>query len=151
MLKIEVIGNIGFDATIKQINNRDVLSFSIAHSERRNGEETTQWVNCLYYTGNPERLQPYLTKGKNVHVRGNMSASTYTTRDGVVKVDISCYVSEFDFCGNRGESQSTGTTTQSAPVAQPAQPAPVQQPAAPVATQSSMFMPNGDPNDDLPF
>lgn len=49
MLKIEAIGNIGNDASIKSMNNRDALSFSIAHSERRNGAETTTWVECIYF------------------------------------------------------------------------------------------------------
>lgn len=156
MLKIEAIGNIGNDASIKSMNNRDALSFSIAHSERRNGTETTTWVECIYFCANPERLQPYLTKGKNIHVRGNMSVSTWVDRSNATRVSVTCYVSELDFCGNRGESQSTGMNN-AAPSSASANTgrviAHVQQPAAPHTppppTSADMFNQSGD--DDLPF
>ena len=156
MLKIEAIGNIGNDASIKSMNNRDALSFSIAHSERRNGAETTTWVECIYFCANPERLQPYLTKGKNIHVRGNMNVSTWVDRSNATRVSVTCYVSELDFCGNRGESQSTGMNN-AAPSSASANTgrviAHVQQPAAPHTppppTSADMFNQSGD--DDLPF
>jgi single-strand DNA-binding protein len=141
MLKIEAIGNIGSDATIKQINGRDALSFAIAHSERRNGEESTIWVDCLYFTNNPDRLQPYLTKGKSIHVRGNMSVSTYTTRDGMVRINISCYVSELDFCGNNPSASQQQENTRTA--ASPTPPSPTYYPPQ---TQDA-----AQGSDDLPF
>lgn len=154
MLKIEAIGNLGYDAEIKNINGRDVLSYSIAHSEKKsNGESTTTWVECLHYTNNPERLKPYLVKGKSIHVRGNMNASTWVDRQGATRISITCYVSEFDFCGGaKQDNQSTGATpANNAPVAPsaPMYAAPTQTPPPP--TSRDMFMPNGDPNNDLPF
>lgn len=160
MLKIEAIGNLGFDSEIKQIGGRNALSFSIAHSERdRDGHETTQWIECLYFSNNPEKLQPHLTKGKSVHVRGNMRASTWVDRQGGTRISITCFVGEFDFCGGKANdnNQSAGTTapTPAQPAYNPA-PAPAYnpEPARPVApppTTADMFMTTDDPKDDLPF
>jgi len=33
-LKLEIIGNLGADATVKDVNNSKAISFSVAHSEK---------------------------------------------------------------------------------------------------------------------
>ena len=54
MLQIEVIGNIGADAEIKEFGGKKYVSFNVAHSERRkdaNGTtvESTTWVPVLSF------------------------------------------------------------------------------------------------------
>ena len=49
MLQIEVIGNIGADAEIKEFGGKKYVSFNVAHSERRKDAsgttvESTTWV-----------------------------------------------------------------------------------------------------------
>ena len=53
MLQIEVIGNIGNDAEIKEFSGKKYVSFNVAHSEKHkdaNGVnvETTTWV-CRFF------------------------------------------------------------------------------------------------------
>lgn len=52
MITLEIIGNIGADATIKDINGQKYISFSVANTDTyttNTGErkETTTWVSCL--------------------------------------------------------------------------------------------------------
>lgn len=146
MLKIEAIGNLGYDAEIKNINGRDVLAYSIAHSEKRaNGESVTTWVECLHYTNNPERLKPYLVKGKTVHVRGNLNASSWVDRQGVTRTSVTCYVGEFDFCGGARQDnhQSTG-----AAYANNGYPRPTETPSS---ASCDISHPDDNEKDDLPF
>ena len=77
MLQIEVIGNIGTDAEIKEFSGKKYVAFNVAHSERRkdaNGTtiESTTWVSVLWY-GDGGGLTAYLKKGCKVFVRGRMS------------------------------------------------------------------------------
>lgn len=66
MITLEIIGNIGADATIKDINGQKYISFSVANTDTyttNTGErkETTTWVSCL----KKENLQ-YLNTSKKV-------------------------------------------------------------------------------------
>ena len=45
MLQLEVIGNLGNDAEIKEFGGNKYVSMNVAHSEKRkDGGETTVWV-----------------------------------------------------------------------------------------------------------
>ena len=70
MLQIEVIGNIGADAEIKEFGGKKYVSFNVAHSERRkdaNGTtvETTWKIRGFNapFARVPVRAQPGLALG----------------------------------------------------------------------------------------
>ena len=85
MLQIEVIGNLGNDAEIKDFSGKKYVSFNVAHSERKkdtNGvvNETTTWVSVLWY-GEGGSLTPYLKKGCKIFVRGRLVPKAYLDRN----------------------------------------------------------------------
>lgn len=139
MLQIEVIGNIGMDAEIKEFSGKRYVSFNVAHSERRkdaNGTtvESTTWVSVLWY-GDGGGLTPYLKKGCKVFIRGRMSLKQYQDKNGHWQVAVNCNATEVQLCGIKGDdnAQQQAATSQRQQAQQPQQP------------QSS----GGD--DDLPF
>lgn len=103
MLKIEVIGNIGNDAEIKNINGNECVSFNVASSEKRNGTEYTTWVSVLM-NGNGGNLTQYLKKGAKVFVRGNLSVKPYQGNNGQWNVGINVSASEVQLCGLKSEN-----------------------------------------------
>lgn len=103
MLKIEVIGNIGNDAEIKNINGNECVSFNVASSEKRNGTEYTTWVSVLM-NGNGGNLTQYLKKGAKVFVRGNLSVKQYQGNNGQWNVGINVSASEVQLCGLKSEN-----------------------------------------------
>ncbi len=66
MIKLQIIGNLGKDATTNTVNGKNVINFSVAHTEKftSNGEkkEKTTWVECAYWT-DKTAISPYLKKG----------------------------------------------------------------------------------------
>ena len=109
MLQIEVIGNLGSDAEIKEINGKKYVSFSVADSYRGtdsqgNRVERTNWVSVLWY-GDGGRMFSYLKKGTQVFVRGRMSIREWTDRAGTKQYTINANASEVTLCGGRVESQ----------------------------------------------
>ena len=65
MIKLQVIGNLGKDCIVKEVNGKTVINFSVAHSERYkdaqgNQKERTTWVECAYWTDKTAVAQ-YLT------------------------------------------------------------------------------------------
>ncbi|GFI01093.1 single-stranded DNA-binding protein [Bacteroidaceae bacterium] len=124
MLQLEVIGNIGSDAEIKEFSGKKYVSFNIAHSERRkdaNGTsvESTTWVSVLWY-GDGGGLTQYLKRGCKVFVRGRLSVKTYQDRNGNIQVAVNVNASEVNLCGLKGE-QSTASSSPAQQAADPAQ------------------------------
>lgn len=126
MLKAEIIGNLGHDATTRQINGKDYVCFDVAHGERQNGEKRT------------------------VFVRGDFSAKLYTNRDGNVNISQSIMAREVQMCSfaereqtqaHNGYKQAPQAQYQQFPTLAPQQAVP----AAPAVNQDD------DPDDDLPF
>lgn len=110
MLQIEVIGNIGNEAEIKEFGGKKYVAFNVAHSERRkdaNGTtvESTTWVSVLWY-GDGGGLTTYLRKGCKVFVRGRMSLRQYQDNNGHWQVAVNCNASEVQLCGIKGEGSA---------------------------------------------
>ena len=141
MLVVEIIGNLGADATIKDFGSQKFISFSVAHTEsftdgQGQKRERTTWVSCLKH--GESAVINYLKKGTRVFVRGDLSAKVYNDTSGTPQVGVSCRVRELQLLGgNRTVEQ---------------QPENREQGQAPAATQpetgNNLF---NDGNDDLPF
>ena len=97
MLKAEIIGNLGHDATTRQINGKDYVCFDVAHGEKVNGERRTVWISVLW-SGNGGNLLQYLRKGATVFVRGDLSAKLYTDRAGQTNISMSVMAREIQMC-----------------------------------------------------
>ena len=117
MLQIEVIGNIGNDAEIKEFSGKKYVSFNVAHSEKHNDAngvnvETTTWVSVLWY-GDGGSLTQYLKRGCKIFVRGRLVPKAYTDKNGTPQVGLNMYANEVNLCGmksNENAGSATGTT-----------------------------------------
>jgi hypothetical protein len=66
MIKLLVIGNLGKDAIVNNVNGKNVINFSVAHTEKYkdaqgNPKDRTVWVECAYWT-DKTAIAPYLKK-----------------------------------------------------------------------------------------
>lgn len=148
MLQVEIIGNLGQDAEVKEFNGQKYIAFSVAHTEsftdqRGQKQKRTTWVSCLRY--GESGVISYLKKGTSVFVRGDLSAKAYNAA-GTTQVGINCRVRELQLLsGNKREQEAEQSS--SAPV-------PAQASAAPSYTpQASHYVqqPGNFGDDDLPF
>src|SRR5882757_8728977 len=108
MIKLQIIGNLGKDCIVKEINGKDVINFSVAHSERfkdaqGNQKEKTTWVECAYWTDKTAVAQ-YLTKGRTVFAEGAPEADAYTNKDGQAAATLRMRVQTVQLLGG-GEAQ----------------------------------------------
>ncbi len=142
MLVVEIIGNLGADATVKEFSGQKFIAFNVAHTEsytdaQGTKRERTTWVSCLKY--GESGVLNYLKKGTRVFVRGELSAKAYEA-GGAMQVGINCKVRELQLLG--GSSRAEQTDTQQ-PAAGPA-------PANYPAPDNTPFPPSEE-TDDLPF
>jgi single-strand DNA-binding protein len=114
MIKLQVIGNLGKDCIVKEINGKSVINFSVAHSERfkdaqGNQKERTTWVECAYWTDRTAVAQ-YLTKGRTVFAEGAPEADAYTNKEGQVAATLRMRVQTVQLLGgNSGDNTGANT------------------------------------------
>lgn len=78
MQVITLIGNLGQDAEIKEVNNNKFATFSVGCTIRKkNGdkvEENTNWYDC---STNNLKVAEFLKKGTKVYIQGRFKLDTY--------------------------------------------------------------------------
>lgn len=114
MLKASIIGYLGKDAELKQVNGKSVLNFSVAHTESFTNQqglkiERTTWVDCGWWGG--EKLAPWLKKGSLVHVEGAPSTRAYANKEGELTGELRLSVFRLDLLKSTAERQEPATTT----------------------------------------
>lgn len=114
MLQGTVIGNLGKDAEVKTIGERQYISFRMASTTKRKNEEKTTWVSVLYRYN--ENLLPFLKKGQQVFVQGDLDVSAYNNREQQAQADVSIFASQLLLVGQReGQQQAPQQQQPNAP------------------------------------
>jgi len=117
MIKLQVIGHLGKDCTTNVVNGKNVINFSVAHSERYKDasgvqKEKTTWVDCAYWTDSTA-IVPYLKKGQLVFVEGNPEARAYQKADGTAASALSMRIASVQLLGGAkgegGNGEGAGT------------------------------------------
>ncbi|RYF85734.1 MAG: single-stranded DNA-binding protein [Chitinophagaceae bacterium] len=141
MIKMQVIGNLGKDCVVNTVNGKNVINFTVAHTEKYrdsqgNNQEKTTWVDCAYWTDRTA-IAPYLQRGTQVFVEGAPEVRSFTRNDGTAGASLSLRVREVQLLGRKGENAGGGSFQDSAPARQ----------------QEAASQPAGidDVADDLPF
>ena len=113
MIKLQVIGKLGKDCIVKEINGKHVINFSVAHTERfkdaqGNQKERTTWVECAYWS-DKTAIAPYLVKGTSVYAEGSPEADAYTNKEGQVAATLRMRVQNIQLLGSNKESQGSNS------------------------------------------
>jgi single-strand DNA-binding protein len=137
MIKLQIIGNLGKDCIMKEVNGKNVINFNVAHAEKfkdaqGNLQERTTWVNCAYWTDRTAVAQ-YLKKGKTVYVEGIPDAEAYTNKENQPAATLRLRVQNLQLLGGGDAPSSQG------------------QPASRPAAQAAPMGSDSEAPDDLPF
>lgn len=97
--KVILIGNIGQDVTTRDVSNGIVANTSLATSEKRNGEEKTEWHRLVFFGKVAELAKQYVTKGSKLYIEGKISYRKYTNKDGVEVNSTEIIVDQMKFLG----------------------------------------------------
>jgi single-strand DNA-binding protein len=144
MIKLQIVGNLGKDCIIKEVNGKNVINFSVAHTERYkdsqgNQKERTTWVECAYWTDRTAVGQ-YLKKGQMVYAEGSPEADAYLNKENQAAATLRMRVQSLQLLGSSkdGQGSNSGNVSNAGMSA-----APVAVSATTAATPA--------PVDDLPF
>ena len=144
MIKLQAIGNLGKDAQVNQVNGKNVINFTVAHTERYRDssggqKEKTTWVECAYWTDRTG-VVPYLKRGAQVYVEGTPEVRQFTRTDGTAGATLSLRVLSLQLVGARADQPGNGGGHDAAPMSS--------------GSHSSSSAPapmENDLGDDLPF
>lgn len=136
-----IIGNLGRDAEVKEINGQKVIQFSVAHTSSYTNQQgqkvqNTTWVRCDYWV-KKDGVSAYLKKGTLVYVEGLPKVYAYQNEQRQVVGSLQLRVENLQLLsGGRKEE---------------AAPAPVESTGAEAAAAANEIPPIGGIADDLPF
>ena len=108
MFRVEVIGNLGADAEVKNANGASFVALRVAHSEKwtdAQGKEVnrTQWIDVTLNDATSPLL-PYLKQGVKVFVRGNGALRVYSSpKERMMMAGLTIHAREIELCGGQSE------------------------------------------------
>lgn len=84
-------------------NGTSVTSFVIAVERRRKkeGEQTTDFIDCVAWQNNAEFVTRYFTKGDMICVIGEVQTRNYTDKNGNKRKVVEIVVDRASFCGGK--------------------------------------------------
>ena len=103
-------GRLGRDAEVRFMPNGDAITgFSVAVDFGYGDKKGSMWPRCTMFGKRGEAVAPYLKKGAQVAISGELSERKWTNKEGVEQVSLELRVNDLTLVGAKQE--------QSAPVA----------------------------------
>ncbi len=141
MIKLQIVGNLGKDCIVKEVNGKNVINFSVAHTERfkdsqGNQKERTTWVECAYWTDRTA-VAAYLKKGQMVYAEGSPEAEGYMNKDNQAAATLRMRVQNVQLLGSKNEGGQNNPAPSSSGNTQ--------------MSNTNKSMEISEPADDLPF
>ena len=124
MIKLQIIGHLGKDCVTNTVNGKNVINFSVAHTEKfkdqqGNQKDKTTWVECAYWTDRTG-IAPYLRKGTQVYAEGTPELKTYPKNDGTTGTSLNLRVFSVQLLGSRNDNSGGGYSGDNSYGSQPA-------------------------------
>ena len=128
MIKLQVIGNLGQDARVTDVNGNRSINFSIAYNRKYTDKdgvmvEKTTWVNCTYWRRKDQSVEvaKFLTAGTKVFCEGQPDVSTYQNRDGQTVATLNLNITSLELLNSTAhrddddETAAAAATPEAAP------------------------------------
>ena len=110
------IGRLGRDPEIRYTQSGKAgASFSLACSEKRGGEESTEWVNVVAWEKLAEIAGQYLTKGSLVFISGRMQTRKWQDKEGGTRYTTEIVAREMKMLDGKEDGQQQNQQWQPQP------------------------------------
>ena len=122
-----LVGRLVRDPELRKTNSgKSVASFSVAVDKRvgRNavpGAPTAEFVNIGAWDRQAEVICQYLSKGRQIALRGHLQTRQFQDRNGATQYRTEVVLDEFDFVGDRGGQSQSNSYNQDQPAPAPQQ------------------------------
>lgn len=103
MIKLQVIGNVGRDAEIHEVNGKKSINFTIASNKNYtdaegNRTEKTTWISCSMWRDSNQstKVSEYIKKGSKIFVEGTPEIKMYKDSNGKTQSSLNLTVSTLE-------------------------------------------------------
>lgn len=104
--KVILIGNLGRDPEARFLpNGKAVTNVTIATSNKKDGQEYTQWHRCVAYEKVAEIIAQYAKKGQPIYAEGSIRYGKFTNKDGVEQHTTDIVINQVQLLGRKEESE----------------------------------------------
>ena len=104
--KVMLIGNLGRDPEIKEGNNGNFVTFSIATNywSKKDEAEVPEWHNIVCYNENIVKfISTYIKKGNKVYVEGKLNTRSWE-KDGIKRYATDIIANRIESLSSKSES-----------------------------------------------
>ena len=116
--KVILVGRMTRDPELRTTGTgKEVVNFGLATSEKYNGEEKTEFHNCLAWTKTATLINQYCKKGSQIYVEGKLQTSSWE-KDGVKRYKTEIVVFQVQFLDSKPQGQSQPQQNYQTPPAQ---------------------------------
>ena len=144
--KVFLRGNVGQDPkNLTKEGGDEMAKISLAVNDVRNGEKTTQWVDCLCFKPIAGTVLDYVRKGMNVEIHGRLMQDSFTKDDNTVVKRTYVIASEMFLPPKPAGSGNGGTTAEEDEYGAPPPPRASGRPAPAAQAGNGRPVPNGRP------
>lgn len=108
MNKVDLHGRLYKDPDTRYGNSTTVTHFGLAVDRKikKDGEQAADFISCVAFGKTAETIDKWMKKGSEITVSGRIQTGSYTNKNGQKVYTTEVVVEEFDFCGNKGQSNS---------------------------------------------
>lgn len=141
--QITILGNLTRDAEVRQVGQSQVAKIGIAVSDRFRKQDGTMGESTEFFDAeiwDKAPVYPYLTKGQQVLVVGQIKTEKWTDQNGQQRETKKIRVLNIQLCGSKPQAQQSAPAPAPGYAPQPAAPAPApgyQAPPAPPQYQQA--------------
>lgn len=148
MNKIIIIGNLGSDPEVREINGKQQLLLSVAvrrNFKNKEGQYDSDWFRVVdYYDQRIKFVTDHFHKGDGIVVEGSVRTGSFTKQDGTKGYSFDIYPTAIEFGpGRRGADAEQRRTPQTQ--------APTQTATAPLPAALASIPKGSDTEETLPW
>lgn len=110
--KVILVGRVGKDPEIRDVNGTKVAQFTLATSERgyttQSGQqipERTEWHNIVVWRGLAEVAEKYIRKGSQLYIEGKIKTRSYDDNQGIKRYVTEIMADNIQMLGSKPEGQ----------------------------------------------
>ena len=121
MNKVILMGRLTRDPEVRYSQGENATaiarySLAVDRRFRRDGEATTDFINCVAFGRQAEFAERYLRQGTKMLVTGRIQTGSYTNKDGVKVYTTDIVVEEQEFAESKNSQGDAGFQSTSRPM-----------------------------------
>lgn len=91
------------------------FSIAINRPKNKNGEQETDYLDCVAWRGTAEFISRYFSKGNMILIDGQMRNNNYTDSNGQKQYRMELLCDNVSFCESKGNGSSDGAAAEQYP------------------------------------